>query len=342
MSAIAPLASPRIIRWLSCAMLVTLVLASTARGVVSNIRPLDFGNGVVVAGTITTIDGTATITDWNLTVTTTERLGHYTRSNTGAMTVSQVSVSADGQRLTVATSPDGVDDGGTLLFRAPNPFVDVGTAIADFSSTSTWYSSGGLAFYMNGGVFDFLDLNQPLNSDYLAATASPLGGNRFDLVPLSFSGGVVLSGTITTDGTTGPLTAGHLQTWDIVVDQMTRDLFNPGNSTLSASLLGLGPDGQTLEVTNPDGSLLFIKGYGGGHLYGLKLADFSDQAPPGGEAGYYQGRLGFQTLDLHADRGPWAVTGSERISRPVPEPTTAGLAMMAAGGLVLRRLRRRG
>jgi hypothetical protein len=305
--------------------------AGSALAVTLDIRPLDFGGGLMATGTITTTGDTADIVDWNLKVTSFERLARYTSANTPSRVASGVNVSADGQRLTVGTSPDGVEDGGTLAFRARNPSVNFGVTVADFAGP---FAAGGQAIYIAGAAFDFLDLNQPNGTDYLAAVASSRGNNWFDLEPLAFSGGVTMYGSLRTDGQVGLLSIANLLDWDIVVDMVTEDVFNPGNSRLAARGLGLSPDGE-LTVDNPDGTLTFIKGILGGHLYGLQLADFIDQ--PRGQAGYYQGRLAVTTIGLNAPRGPWAVTGAEPING-VPEPGTVLTMLIGALGLVAIRV----
>ena len=299
-----------------------------------NIRPIYFVNSpaysMVATGTITTLADTGSITDWNLTVTTTQQLAHYSPANTVNMSAGEIV--GDGQTLTVATSPDGSQDGGSMFFRAPNPFSDVGVAPANFAGLGI---SGGEAVYMYGGAFDFLGLNQPDNTNYVVAQAGAPGGHVFELTPLSFGGGVVLSGTITTDGTLGPLGPNNIRNWDIDIDQVTQDLFNRGNSTLLQNLRSPSADGLTLNVLNPDGFITFSKGFAGGRMYALQLADFSSQSPAGGQAGYFQGRLAVNTIALRAQDGPWAITGTELITAFIPEPST--LALLGLGFPVLAR-----
>lgn len=305
-----------------------------------DIRPINFisgpGYSMTATGTISTAGNTSSISGWNLTVTTTERLAHYTPANTSNMSAG--SVTSDGHNLSVATSPDGFQDGGSLFFRASNPFLDFGVSVADFTGPNL---TGGQAMYMAGAAFDFLGLNQPDNSTYVTAQSNGSSGNLFDLLPISFSNGVTLSGTIRTDGTTGLLDPNDIVSWDVYVDQMTRDVFDPANSILHASQVALNPNGLDLTVNNPDGYLMFSKGSSGGHLYALQLADFSDQSPLGGQAGYFQGLLAATTLDLNARGGPWTVTGTDPISQPVTEPTTILLLCTGLVGLATTRLRKK-
>jgi hypothetical protein len=324
--------------WRLCFLLAAGVTGAFAAGTASalslDIRPIDFGGGLTATGTITTDGFGANITDWRLSVSSFERLAHYTRANTPLGIVSDVSVSGDGQAMSVATSPDGVADGGALGFRARNPSVNWGVSLADFSSNA---SPGGEAFYIAGAAFDFLPLDQPAGTSYLMATANPSGGNLFDLVPLTFSGGVTLYGTILTTGRSGLLAPEDVLAWEIFVDMVTTDVFDSSNSRLAASGLGLSPDGE-LTVMNPDGYLTFIKGIAGGHVYALQLADFTGAR--GGQAGYYQGRIAVTTIGLGAGRGPWAVTGDAPITS-VPEPGSFALLALSMLMVVPTRLRRR-
>lgn len=325
--------------WRRCLLLaagVTGALAVTNSSALSlDIRPIDFGGGLTATGTIVTDGNSANITDWRLNVTSFERLAHYTAVNTPLRIASDVSVSGDGQAMDVATSPDGVADGGALGFRARNPSVNWGVSLADFTSSA---APGGEAFYVAGAAFDFLPLGQPAGASYLAATASLSGGNVFNLVPLAFSGGVTLYGTVRTNGRGGLLAPEDILAWDIFVDMVTTDVFDSSNSRLAASALGLSPDGQ-LTITNPDGYLAFVKGIAGGHPYALQLADFT--GTPGGQAGYYQGRLAVTTVGLRAGRGPWEVTGGAPITS-VPEPGSLVLWALSMLGMVPSYLRRRG
>jgi|APFre7841882724_1041349.scaffolds.fasta_scaffold20004_4 hypothetical protein len=310
-----------------------LLGASTASALSLDIRPIDFGGGLTATGTITTAGSTSSITDWQLTVSSFERLAHYTSGSTPVKIVTDVRVSGDGRVMSIATSPDGVADGGALGFRARNPSVNWGVSLADFSGN---FQPGGEAFYIAGSAFDFLPLGQPNGAAYVAAQASPAGGNLFDLVPLTFSGGVTMYGSILTSGRSGLLGPDDVLAWDIYVDMVTTDVFDRSNSRLAANALGLSPDGQ-LTVTNPDGYLTFVKGIVGGHLYALQLADFTET--PGGQAGYYRGAFSVNTIGLGAPRGPWEVTGAEPITT-VPEPGSLALLALSMLAAALPRVRR--
>lgn len=307
--------------------LIGIALVATATPVSAapfTIRPLPFvaapDLSITAAGTITTAGNTSNITGWDVTVTTVERVAHYTPANTANLSMGPFS--SDGTYLTVSTSPDGFLDGGLLYFRSPNVFMDFGVAVADFSGANI---VGGQALYMAGAAFDFLPLNRPDGFEHVAAISA--GGNVFQLVSLTFPGGATVQGTITTDGATGALAAGNIISWDITVDQVTLDIFNAATSTLMANLVDLTPGGTALTVLNPDGFLTFSKGSVGGHPYSLTLADFSTQAPVGGQAGYYLGSLAFYTLDLNADAGPWPVTELPIAVRPT---TWSGIKLQYA------------
>lgn len=299
-------------------------VASSTEGATLTVRPLTFASGpnysMTATGTITTAGSTNTITGWNVTVSEFSRLGRYTPANTANMSYGDLS--CDGSRLLVATSPDGMSDGGMLFFRSPNPLLDLGVAVADFTGIN---ATGGQAMYMYGGAFDFLPLDQPNGAQYVAATRT--SGNVYALTPIAFFGATV-TGTITTDGTTGPLAPSHIVSWDIVVDAVNADLFTGSNSTLVANLVDLDPSGTALTVMNPNGYLSFRKGYPGGHLYAVTLADFSPEAPSGGQAGYYHGAFGFNVIPLNAPPGPWLVT--ERGTVEVPDARLGTLTVRVA------------
>jgi hypothetical protein len=118
---------------------VAFAMAPQAQAGLLSIRPITLVSGpgfdMTITGTITTIDATSTISDWNVVVTTVEHLAHYSNANTRVLSAD--GVTTDGAALSVST------DGGSLLFRSPNPFLDFGASPADFAITladkpTTW------------------------------------------------------------------------------------------------------------------------------------------------------------------------------------------------------------
>lgn len=296
---------------------LSVLLAGTARADLFEIRPIEFinepGYRMVASGTITTFPGTSTITDWSLSVTTVELLARYTPANTANYSSGPIAV--DGTELRVPTSPDGIADGGSLLFRSRNPWKDFGVAVANFSAGSV---AGGEISYMAGTSGDVIPLSEANGTQFAVAQSASIGEREFTLVPRTFPGGAVLSGTLWTDGTNGTLAPANITDWEIQIEQITRDFFGPGNSQLVASPLQLDPTVPALTLENPDGYLAFSKGRIGFHPYLLQLADFSDSSPRGGQAAYYQGRFATWVLPLGAPTGSWTVTGNDPVTA-VPE-----------------------
>jgi len=305
---------------------VVLCASLPAAASTYDIRPIFFETGpgisVVASGTITTGGSSGVITGWNIALTTTQHLASYSKSNTVAL-LSGVSADADG--LSVQAASDAAsDDGGSLVFRAPSPGVDFGTALAEFSGAS---SDGGSASFIAGGSFDALALGQAYGTSYRAAT--PASGSAFTLVPLDFSDGVSLSGTITTNGKTGALSAGDLKTWRIDVAQVTRDVFTETNSVLSADLAGDLSDDMGFFVVNPGGLLSFDKPTAGGETHALVLADFTDPTQRGGLARYVSGPGASYEIGLGAETGRWIVSGTDPIAASVPLPAAGWMALAA-------------
>lgn len=317
--------------------LAALADATPAHAGLFEIRPIHFGDGIVATGTIATDGATSTIIDWNLTVTTTEQLARFTPLNAPLKGVAGLKVT--GNVLTLATSPDpGNEPGGSLQFRAANPSSRVSVAVADFTDPLL---PGGLAQFRFGSAFDTVDLAAAAGVDYPIGTAGIGGAHHFDLSPVHFGNGVTMTGTIRTDGAAGQLDAANVIDWDIVVNQVTEDAFTKQNSFLAGSGIATTPDGLGLSVENPGGSMMFVKGLAGGHLYALQLADFTDSSVPVGQAGYFQGRLAIHTINLGAPRGAWIVTGSDAIATPDNSGSLAlmfsAISSLAGIGMLARR-----
>lgn len=319
---------------------MTLALSGAATHAQTfNVRPIDFGNGIVASGALVVDDASGAIVDWNLVVTTTTELAHYTPANAPLREVSMLSASADGVHLSVRTSPDslGGADGGVLSFHGGNPFSPVAVRVADFTSLA---GPGGESGYVTPFTSDVLALGQADGIDYQVASRAPGAAARYLLNDVGFSAGVTMSGSVTTDGTLGDLSAGNLSQWDIVVRQVTQDVFNPGNSSLLSEGVGLSADGSALIADNPGGLLEFDKGAIGGHKFALTLADLVDGSFFAGTAGYFQGALAVYTVDLGAGGAPWRLTGTEPVPAPVPLPAGWALLLSATAcgaGLARRR-----
>ena len=289
------------------------------------VTPLDLGSGFTLTGTIST-DGTVgslnatNITAWNVTVTSVQDYV-FNRSNTVNLSSS---VYSDGGHLSVPTSADGFSDGGALWFRGSNYLA---VQVANFTGPS---AAGGQAYYVHGSAFDILPLNQPNNSNYVAATARPGIPNQFDINPLDFGNGVTMFGTLTTDGSVG---ATSITDWNVVVRSTTEWNFNTGNSNVLSDF-NLGTDGTNLYVRPDDG----FGGYGhfavgnrvGYDLNGVLLADYSYL--PEGQAGLVTPFLMQTVSPLSLD-----ANGNHIVASVVPEPASL---LGLAGGLCLL-LRRR-
>lgn len=120
----------------------------------------------------------------------------------------------------------------------------------------------------------------------------------FELTPIDFGDGVEVTGRVTTDGSTGPLTEANFLSWRIQVTSTTEFAFTPANT--SASISEVFSDGQGISViTAPDpftdgGSLAFR----GGVRFATQLADFTTNSLPGGEAFFVNGAaFGYSSLN---------------------------------------------
>lgn len=308
--------------------------------------PLTLDNGTTVRGTIDT-DGIVgylipgNIVNWDITVTQTTDVVYtdtaYTPAPTEATTVvvtppPEVSgVSSNGKRILVQRSPDTANfaDGGSLLFRAGNG-EPTWAAVADFTSyTSGWYPDsiiGGVG----GWVTPFgISLGAPLTlapcrangtcSNYAAATAVNGQPNTFRLARVTTQAVApvqTLFGTITTDGTVGPLAPNKFLAWHIVGRTQEIQSYNPTNSIIR-NLGGTYADNTLLRADNfPNrnpgvldiGTAPTVNNPG----ISVNLADFTDPTYLGGIASYSIGNLG-----LVASKSPLTMRRSYVVARAI-------------------------
>ena len=292
--------------------------AQVACATTFELTPRDLGRGFSFTGSITT-DSTvgaltvASITDWNIQVSAVNDF-YFTSANTANVS-SGLNVS--GNQLLVPTSTDGLADGGSLSFRGGNRLQ---VQVADFTGANT---AGRGACHVNGGAFDIQTLGQPNAINAVAATAA--AGNVFKLVPVTFPGGAVMSGTVTTNGQSG---SASLVDWNIRVRDTMSWTFNTANSSVLADG-GLVSDGIHLTVApmdaNSNPGSFIIGAHLGFDLNGVVLADFTTDAS--GLAGYASPSVLQLVAGLPLD-------GNVVVAQAVPEPSDVvlmglGLARMA-------------
>lgn len=310
----------------AAAILTSQATAATSFTVVN----LDLGAGFALSGTIQTNGATgilnsADITNWNLKVVAVSDV-HYTPAN--SINVSS-NVTSVGGHLVVPTSSDGTSDGGSLAFRGGNDFA---VQVADFTGAN---AHGGQAFYVAGGAFDFKALGQPNGFNYIAANQTDPLSSTFDLVPLHFLGGEVMSGSITTNGATGPA---MITNWDVLVRDTQTWRFNPSNSSV-LNLFGLMSDGKNLTVSPLDDQgnpgQFSIGSFNHFDFTGVLLGDYSFD--PTGVAGLVTPSI-FQTVSSLPVNGD----GNFVVGIAVPEPGIWALMLVGFGGLgAVMRSRRR-
>ena len=189
----------------------------------------------------------------------------------------------------VPTAPDNISDGGFLSFYGGHRFQ---VQVADFTGAN---AHGGQTFYVGGAGIDFLPLNRPNGTNYVAETVEAPGSGVFNLVLKKFSGGVVMSGSITTDGAIG---AANITDWNILLRETQNWYFDPNNSSVLNDF-NLMSDGKTLTVTpfDLDGNpgMFSIGGFSHFDFNGVILGDFSHD--PGGVAGFVS-PFAYQVISL--------------------------------------------
>ena len=287
------------IRWFVAAMcLVSAVTAYSQTSTIFNLRPLLLSNGWRITGTITT-DGAVgvlsagNIVDWHLTVVQTTDFV-WTEKDSSDLNIT--GVSTDGKKIFVSTSPDGVQDGGTLNFSRSSGLGQIPTSaiLADFTqlSTNLGYIGGMAGWQDEIWGLNFVGLNQRNRSRYRAALAVAGQPNVFRVsVPIISSTPLQMTmfGTVTTDGTIGTLLPQNIIAWNITARNQDITDYTKANSVV-LSAFGVSSDGANLKVDHTGGQ--FTIGISGPRPTFVTLADFSDPAYSDGFANYYLGNFG--------------------------------------------------
>jgi hypothetical protein len=285
------------LKWVAVAALLLLSIGASAQ-TIYNLQPLVLTNGWKVTGTITT-DGTvgaltaANIVDWNLKVVQTT---DFTWTEKNSTNVNSTLLSTDGTRIFVATSPDGVQDGGNLTFSRGGGGGRIATAavLGDFTQLSTNLGYvGGMAGWMDEiWGLNFVGLNLRNNARFRAAAAIAGQPNVFRVtVPVISTTPLLMTmfGTITTDGTIGALTPQNIIAWNITARNQDITYYTKANSGV-LNAIGVTTDGTYVKVARAGGQ--FNIGIGGRRPTFVTIADFTDPTYPDGFANYYMGNFG--------------------------------------------------
>jgi len=283
------------------ATVVVLMLAAAptpAAQVVFTVKPIALTNGWRVTGTITTDGavgklGASNIVNWNLKVVQTTDMVWTDKDSTSLY---MTGVSTDGNKLFVPTSPDGFQDGGALFFSRGGGGGRIATnaVIADFTQLSfnLGYPGGMAGWQDEIGGLNFVGLNQRNHTLYRAASLLAGQPNVFQVhVPTIATDPILMTmfGTITTDGTVGPLLPQNLLAWSITERNQDITYYSNTNSTV-LSVTGVFSDGNMIKVAHQGGQ--FKIGISGTRPTFVTLADFTDLAYPNGFANYYIGNYG--------------------------------------------------
>ena len=285
------------LKWIAIAALFLLSIGASAQ-TVFNLNPLVLTNGWKVTGTITT-DGTvgalssANILDWNLKVVQTT---DFTWTEKNSTNVNSALLSTDGTRIFVATSPDGVQDGGNLTFSRGGGGGRIATAavLGDFTqlSTNLGYIGGMTGWMDEVWGLNFMGLNLRNNSRFRAAAAIPGQPNVFRVTAPVISTTpllMTLFGTVTTDGTIGALTPQNIIAWNVTARNQDITYYTKANSAV-LNAIGVSSNGLAIRVSRNGGQ--FNIGIAGRRPTFVTLADFTDPTYPDGFANYYMGNFG--------------------------------------------------
>lgn len=289
----------RMWKLLSVVALLALSIAASAAPVTFKLKPVKLTNGWALTGTITT-DGTvgslspANITNWNLQLVQTTDVVWTEKDSIDA---NSWGLSTNGKGIFVATSPDGIQDGGTLTFSRGGGGGGIATAaiLADFTqlSVNMGYGYGGLAGWQDEILgLNYVGLNRKNNTLYRAASAVPGMPNVFRInvprvSPPPYQ--MTMFGTLTTDGTIGPLSPANIIAWNITARIEDMSTYTEANTQVMAAI-GVTSDGVSIKVAHNGGQL--VLGLPGFRPTYVTLADFTDPTYPNGFANYYRGNFG--------------------------------------------------
>ncbi len=288
----------RMLKTVLILFLLLLPMEVNAAPVVFNLKPITLTNGWRIAGTVTT-DGTvgqltaANFVDWNLKVVQTTDFV-WTEKDSNAFGIS--SVTTDGNKIFVPTSPDGVRDGGALFFSRGGGGGQIATnvVVADFTQlSSTLGYPGGMAGWQDEiWGLNYVDLNQANHTRYRAASLLAGRPNVFQVhVPTIATNPLLMTvfGTITTDGTIGTLLSQNILAWNITARNQDITYYTPAKSTVMAATRTYS-DGVSISIAHAGGQ--FKIGISGARPTFVAIADFTDHFMPGGFANYYIGNYG--------------------------------------------------
>lgn len=289
----------RMWKLLSVVVLLALSIAASAAPVTFKLKPVKLTNGWSLTGTITT-DGTvgslspANITNWNLQLVQTTDVVWTEKDSIDA---NSWGLSTNGKGVFVATSPDGIQDGGTLTFSRGGGGGGIATAaiLADFTqlSVNMGYGYGGLAGWQDEILgLNYIGLNRKNNTLYRAASAVVGQPNVFRISVPRISPPpyqMTMFGTLTTDGTIGPLSPANILAWRITARIEDLSTYTEANTQVMATV-GVTSDGVSIKVARNGGQL--VLGVPGFRPTYVTLADFTDPVYPNGFANYYRGNFG--------------------------------------------------
>jgi len=290
----------KIARLITISVLLALSIAgSGAAQVVFKLKPVLLTSGWQISGTLTA-DGTvgpltsANIVDWNVKVVQTIDMV-WTEKDSNDLNIS--GVSTDGKKIHVATSPDGIQDGGTLYFSrgGSGGRIPTSAVLADFTQLShnLGYGLGGIAGWQDElGGLNYVGLNQWNNTQYHAGSVVAGKPNVFFIhVPTLATSPILMTmfGTLTTDGTIGPLLPQNIIAWKVTARNRDIAYYSKANSAVLAAI-GVSSDGTAVKVDHAGGQ--FLIGIAGRRPTFVTLAEFTDPTMPNGFVNYYMGNFG--------------------------------------------------